>query len=133
MRQFSFWCGKTSGKTVWIATGFALAMTKSELGAQASSSFDCTLRRHKDRGNQGGNGRIQNDKAYSRKGGRMNTAILDPIVSEFETAEQEAEHTAWIRAELERRRNDPRPPVPHDEVVCRMEERMTHWLRHKVD
>jgi hypothetical protein len=32
---------------------------------------------------------------------------LDPNVSEFETAEQEAEHVAWIRAELERRRADP--------------------------
>jgi Arc/MetJ-type ribon-helix-helix transcriptional regulator len=65
------------------------------------------------------------------KGGRMSTATLDPIVSEFETTEQEAEHTAWIRAELARRRDDPRPPVPHDEIVRRMEERMARWPRHK--
>jgi hypothetical protein len=62
----------------------------------------------------------------------MNTATLDPIVSEFETTGQEAEHTAWIRAELTRRRDDPRPPVPHDEVVRRMEERMTRWQRRQA-
>jgi hypothetical protein len=61
----------------------------------------------------------------------MNTTILDPIVSEFETAEQEAEHTAWLRAELKRRRDDSRPSVPHDEIVRRMEERMARWSQHK--
>jgi Arc/MetJ-type ribon-helix-helix transcriptional regulator len=62
----------------------------------------------------------------------MNTATLDPAVSEFETAEQEAEHTAWIRAELQRRQADPRPPVPHDEIVRRMEERMARWPQKKT-
>jgi hypothetical protein len=62
----------------------------------------------------------------------MNATPLDPIVSEFETAEQEAEHTAWIRAELARRRDDSRPPVPHDEVVRRMEKRMARWSQHKI-
>ncbi|MCL2523723.1 MAG: stability determinant [Betaproteobacteria bacterium] len=62
----------------------------------------------------------------------MDTAALDPIVSEFETAGQEAEHTAWIRAELTRRQNDPRPPVPHDEVVRRMEERLARWPQRRV-
>lgn len=62
----------------------------------------------------------------------MNTAIqLDPRVSEFETTEQEAEHTAWIRAELERRRADPRPSVPHDEVVRRMEARFALWQQRR--
>jgi len=54
----------------------------------------------------------------------MDTATsltLDPIVSEFETAEQEAAHTAWIRAELARRRDDPRPGIPHDEVFRRID------------
>lgn len=59
------------------------------------------------------------------------SAVLSPIVSEFETAEQEAVHTAWIRAELERRRADPRPPVPHDEVVRRMEKRFSLWQQRK--
>jgi Arc/MetJ-type ribon-helix-helix transcriptional regulator len=62
----------------------------------------------------------------------MNTATSDPIVSEFETSEQEAEHTAWIRAELQRRQDDPSPPVPHDEIVRRMEERMARWQQRKI-
>lgn len=57
----------------------------------------------------------------------MTATTLDPRISEFETAEQEAEHTAWIRGELERRRDDPRPAVPHDEVVRRMEARFALW------
>ncbi len=62
----------------------------------------------------------------------MNTASLDPIVSEFETEQQRAEHEQWIRAELTRRQDDPRPPLPHDEVVRRMEERMARWTPHKA-
>jgi hypothetical protein len=60
------------------------------------------------------------------------TATSDPIVSEFETSEQEAEHTAWIRSELQRRQNDLRPPVPHDEIVRRMEQRMARWQQRKT-
>jgi hypothetical protein len=55
------------------------------------------------------------------------TTTLDPRISEFETTEQETQHTEWIRGELERRRADPRPPVPHDEVVRRMEARFVLW------
>lgn len=50
------------------------------------------------------------------------TTPADPLVSEFETVEEEARHTAWIAAELKRRRADDRPPVPHDEVMRRIEE-----------
>ena len=56
---------------------------------------------------------------------------LDPQVSEFETSEQEAAYTAWIRAELERRQADPRAPLPHDEVVRRMEERLALWQQQR--
>ena len=62
----------------------------------------------------------------------MNTAVLDPLVSEFETAQQEAEHTAWIQGELLRRQKDQRPSVPHDEIVRRMEERMARWPQNKL-
>jgi hypothetical protein len=61
------------------------------------------------------------------------TTTLDPRISEFETTEQEAEHTAWIRYELERRRSDQRSPFSHDEVVRRMEARFSIWQqRQKV-
>jgi hypothetical protein len=50
-------------------------------------------------------------------------AIRSPIVSEFETAEQEASYTAWLRAKVAASLADPRPPIPHDEVERRMAER----------
>ncbi len=51
------------------------------------------------------------------------SAVLSPIVSEFETAEQEASYTAWLRAKVAESLADPRPSIPHDEVERRMAER----------
>jgi len=56
----------------------------------------------------------------------MNTT-LDPLVSESETAEQEAVHTTWLRTEMEKSIADPRPKIPHDEVMRRMDERIAWW------
>ncbi|MDR2239866.1 MAG: hypothetical protein LBE33_05430 [Zoogloeaceae bacterium] len=53
----------------------------------------------------------------------MNTA-LSPLVSEFETAEQEASYTAWLQAKIAASLADPRPAIPHDEVERRMAERL---------
>jgi len=55
----------------------------------------------------------------------MSTA--DPLISAFETTEQEAAHTAWLRAEMEKSIADPRPKIPHDEVMRRMDERIAWW------
>ena len=52
----------------------------------------------------------------------MSTA-LSPLVSEFETIEQEASYTAWLRAKVAASLADPRPAIPHDEVERRMAER----------
>ena len=41
-----------------------------------------------------------------------------PIVSEFETPEEEAAYLAWLRAKVAASLADPRPPVPHDEVMA---------------
>lgn len=46
-------------------------------------------------------------------------ARLDPLVSEFETAEDEAAYTAWLQAKVAKRLADPTPPVPHDEVMAK--------------
>ena len=48
-------------------------------------------------------------------------AVRDPLVYEFETAEAEASYNAWLRAKVERARADPRPPIPHDEVMAEMD------------
>lgn len=50
-------------------------------------------------------------------------AALDPIVSEFETQEQADSYDRWFRAKVQEALDDPRPCLPHDEVVRRMEER----------
>ena len=49
----------------------------------------------------------------------MNT-FLSPLVSEFETAEQEASYTAWLKAKVQASLDDPRPNIPHDQVMARM-------------
>ncbi|ECI3888006.1 antitoxin [Salmonella enterica subsp. enterica serovar Enteritidis] len=51
----------------------------------------------------------------------MGTA-LSPIVSEFETAEQEASYNEWLRAKVAASLSDPRPVIPHDEVMAEIDE-----------
>jgi hypothetical protein len=46
---------------------------------------------------------------------------LDPIVSEFETQEQADSYDKWFRAKVQAGIDDPRPRVPHDEVIAKMQ------------
>jgi len=55
------------------------------------------------------------------------TTKLDPLISEFETAEEEASYTAWLRAKIAKSIADPRPKIPHDEVMRRVDERIAYW------
>lgn len=57
---------------------------------------------------------------------------LSPIVSEFETVEQETEYTAWLQAKVAASLADPRPPIPHDEVERRMAERLAKLHKRKA-
>jgi hypothetical protein len=50
------------------------------------------------------------------------TAILSPLVSEFETEEQERSYVAWVKAKVQASLDDPRPSIPHDQVMAEMEE-----------
>ena len=52
----------------------------------------------------------------------MNTA-LSPMVSEFETIEQENSYNEWLRAKVAASLADPRLATPHDEVERRTAER----------
>lgn len=47
-------------------------------------------------------------------------SVLSPIVSEFETEEQAASYDRWFRAKIEASRADPRPSIPHDQVMSEM-------------
>lgn len=48
----------------------------------------------------------------------MTSAILSPLVSEFETEEQEASYTAWLKAKARASLDDTRPNIPHDKVMA---------------
>lgn len=50
----------------------------------------------------------------------MNTATLDPRVSEFETQEQAASYDDWFRAKVQEAIDDKRPRIPHDQVAQRI-------------
>ena len=47
-------------------------------------------------------------------------AVLSPIVSEFETEEQEASYNAWLNAKVTESLQDTRPNIPHDVVMAKM-------------
>jgi hypothetical protein len=51
---------------------------------------------------------------------QMSTA-LSPLVSEFETVEQEESYIDWLRAKVAASLADPRQAVPHDEVMAEMD------------
>lgn len=46
---------------------------------------------------------------------------LDPIVSEFETEEDEAAYDAWFRAQVEAALASDEPDVPHEQVMSEMQ------------
>ncbi|HEY9009869.1 MAG TPA: hypothetical protein VIN06_02520 [Devosia sp.] len=47
---------------------------------------------------------------------------LDPIISEFATQEEADEYDAWFRKKVQESLDDPRPDVPHEEVMREMDE-----------
>ena len=50
---------------------------------------------------------------------------LSPIVSEFESLEQEQAYLRWMQAKVAAARADPRPRLAHDAVMAEMEEIIT--------
>jgi hypothetical protein len=48
------------------------------------------------------------------------SAELSPIVSEFATEEQAASYNQWLRAKVQASLDDPRPSIPHDQVMADM-------------
>jgi hypothetical protein len=49
------------------------------------------------------------------------TTPFSPIVSEFESAEQEASYDAWVRKEIQASLADNSPTIPHDQVMAEMD------------
>ena len=46
------------------------------------------------------------------------SAKPDPIVSEFDSPEEEAAYDKWFREKVAASLADTRPPVPHDQVMA---------------
>lgn len=47
---------------------------------------------------------------------------LSPIVSEFETEKEAAAYDRWFRKRVQRALDDPRPSIPHEEVVSEIDQ-----------
>ena len=48
------------------------------------------------------------------------STVLSPIVSEFETEEQEASHDQWFRAKVEEALHGKGPRLPHDAAMVKV-------------
>lgn len=49
------------------------------------------------------------------------SAVLSPIVSEFETEEQEASYDQWFRAKVAEAMHSDRPRLPHDAAMAKVQ------------
>ncbi|WIW89009.1 stability determinant [Sphingobium sp. V4] len=45
---------------------------------------------------------------------------LTPIESEFATTEEAEAYDAWLRSEIKASLADPRPSIPHDQVMAEL-------------
>ena len=48
--------------------------------------------------------------------------VLSPVESEFATVEEAEAHDRWFRAQVQASMDDPRPGVPHDQVMAEMDQ-----------
>ena len=49
------------------------------------------------------------------------SAVLSPIVSEFETEEQESSYNRWFRAKVEEALHSEKPRLPHDAAMAKVQ------------
>lgn len=47
--------------------------------------------------------------------------VLSPIVSEFETVEQEADRDQWFRAKVQEALHSKKPRLPHDAAMAKVQ------------
>lgn len=50
------------------------------------------------------------------------TTKFDPMLSVFDSAEEEADYTAWLRDKLQASIDDPSPRIPHAQVMAEARE-----------
>ena len=55
--------------------------------------------------------------------------VMSPIESEFATEEEAESYDRWFRAKVQASLDDPRPNIPHDEVMARARARIEAKIR----
>ncbi|MDO5091435.1 MAG: hypothetical protein Q4D61_07790 [Cardiobacteriaceae bacterium] len=63
----------------------------------------------------------------------MNPTALDPLVSEFASAEEERDYLRWLQAKVDASQNDPRPSVPHDEAMAQVAQALRERRKQRAD
>jgi hypothetical protein len=58
-------------------------------------------------------------RSVGRSGVSNMSTVLSPLVSEFETEEQETSYNAWLKAKVEASLADPRPNLPHATTIAK--------------
>ena len=72
---------------------------------------------HPDRSDLAG-GRLGKGRHPAKSAGMSE---YSPIVSEFESAEQEASSLRWLQRKVDEARADTRPSIPHDQVMAEID------------
>ncbi len=60
-------------------------------------------------------------------------AVLSPIVSEFETEEQESSYNHWFRAKVEEALLSKKPRLPHDVAMAKVQAMLEERRKARAD
>ena len=52
------------------------------------------------------------------------SAVLSPIVSEFETQEAADSYDVWFRAKVKKSMENQEPRIPHDQAIAQLDEEL---------
>ena len=61
------------------------------------------------------------------------STVLSPIVSEFETEEQEASYDRWFRVKVEEALNSEKPRLPHDAAMVKVQAMLDERRRSRAN
>ena len=61
------------------------------------------------------------------------TAVRSPIVSEFETEEQEARYNQWFHAKVEEALRSEKPRQPHDAAMAKVQAMLKERRKNRAD
>jgi len=61
------------------------------------------------------------------------TALLDPLISEFETEQEAESYDRWFRAKVHEAIHSPHPRIPHDEAMASIERIVAERRKARAD